>query len=312
MNMQRKLAMVVATGALALGAGHVVQTRADSRMVAAQSAPILVSSVTPLAATDPVVQTPELSGPQIVAQPSAASVLKDSSVPEVIVPAKVATPALPVDCPLQLDAIPQSGGLIGLTMLAPCHIGERVVLRHAGLAVTTRISESGTLFASLPAMSAAALVEVRFASGEQAAVTVSVPEAEQLRRFAVQWQDADAFQLHAFEGGASYGAPGHYSAAFTGTIGQGASVMLLGDSSTDLPLLAEVFTFAPGRDAEIVLEAAVTEATCGRELFAETLMAEGGRVDVADLTLAMPGCEAVGDIIVLKNLAQDMKLAAAQ
>lgn len=312
MNMQRKLAMVVATGALALGAGHVVQTRADNRLAATEGAPLLVSSVTLLAATDPVVQMPDLSEPAIVVQPSASAVPVEPSAPDVIVAAEAATPALPLDCPLQLDAIPQSGGLIGLTMLAPCHIGERVVLRHAGLAVTARISESGTLFATLPAFKAEARVEVRFGSGEQTEVTVSVPEAEHLRRFAVQWQDADAFQLHAFEGEASYGAPGHYSAAFTGTIGQGASVMLLGDNSTDLPLLAEVFTFAAGRDAEIVLEAAVTGATCGRELFAETLMAEGGRVDVADLTLAMPGCEAVGDIIVLKNLAQDMKLAAAQ
>mgnify|MGYP006147623581 CR=1 FL=1 len=59
-----------------------------------------------------------------------------------------------------------------------------------------------------------------------------------------------------------------------------------------------------------VVEAAVTEATCGRELLGETLTSRGGAVEVAELTLAMPDCAAAGDILVLKNLVPEMTLAA--
>ncbi len=321
MNLQRKLTLLVATGALALGAGHVVQKRAAERMAAAQP-DLTVSSITPVAAGPDRVEIPA-TAPKVELPPLPVSVVDAPPAPETPVlaaadpapemqpPVAAAAPEVQ-DCPVQLSLIPQAGGMIGLSLLAPCHSEERIVLRHAGVAVTGKTSASGAYFGALPALTQTAEVEVLFSSSDRAKAELAIPEAAQLRRFVVQWQDADAFQLHAFESGAGYNQPGHYSAAFAGTPGQGAFMTLLGDSTTDLPLLAEVFTYAPGQDAEIVLEAAVTETTCGREIIGETVMAEAGVVDLADLSLAMPGCEAIGDILVLKNLVQDMKLAAAK
>lgn len=311
MNLQRKVSLMVLTGAVALGAGHFVQNKAANRFAGDMPA-VAVSSVTPVAAGPqdnasaalPVVNPAE---PVAAAKPLAVS----EETADALSAKMALTPAVSDNCAMQLDLIAQPDAMIGLSLLAPCHTEQRVVLRHAGLAVTGRTSASGSLFATLPALTALAEVEVGFASGEQVAASVGMPDFEGVQRFAVQWQDADAFQLHAFEKGADYDKPGHISAAFTGVPGESGFLTVLGDASTSLPLLAEVYTFGPDRDAEIVVEAAVTEETCGRETLGETLYAAVGTVEITDLTLAMPGCDAVGDILVLKNLLQDMTLAAA-
>lgn len=280
--MQRQLAVFVAMAAFALGAGHVVQSRAEQGMIRQDDVAVLpVSAVTPVAATDlPVTSL----SPRIVEK----------------------------DCPLSLEALSLPGALLSVTLEAPCQAEERLVLRHAGLAVTAQISAKGFAQVTLPALTVKAEVEALLASGTRLHAQAMVPEVANLRRFVVQWQASDAFQLHAFAPGAGYGDPGHYSAAFTGRPGHGPYLLLLGDSTTALPLLAEVFTFDREESAEIVLESAVTEATCGRDLLAETILAEQGQVTVAELTLAMPECDALGDIVVLRNLAPEMTLAAAE
>jgi hypothetical protein len=294
--------------------------------------PIMDTAAVPPIPTLPEEQAPpavEMAQGQTTVAPetdlSAVTVAATPSTSEIPVPAIAAVdatnpllaPPAPAavqeadSCSTQLDLIPQPGAMIGLTLLAPCHPDERVVLRHAGLAVTGKTSASGALFATIPALTAVAQVEVMFPSGEVTSAQVGMPEITKMQRFIVQWQDGDAFQLHGFENGAGYDQPGHVSASYPGKAGEGAFLTLLGDSTTDLPLLAEAYTFGPDTTAQIVLEAAVTEATCGREILGETIMAADGSVEITDLSLAMPDCSAVGDILVLKNLVQDMKLAAA-
>ena len=93
----------------------------------------------------------------------------------------------------------------------------------------------------------------------------------------------------------------------------GGFLTLLGDSTAKNPLLAEVYTYPadPAAKPEIIVESAVTDATCGRELLGETLNAIGGQVFVTELTLAMPDCSGIGDFMVLKNLVLDLNIAAA-
>lgn len=303
MNLQRKLTLVVATGAVALGAGHFVQKRAADRMAAA---PVIVSAVEPLAAGPDIAIAPrmDVTAPILAAAPAELP-------PPMAAPMPAPEVALAPDCSPRLELIAQPGAMIGLTLLAPCNPQERVVLRHEGLAITGRTTQSGAYFASVPAFAVAAQVEIAFASGDTATASIDIPEAAKLHRFGVQWQDADDFQLNAFENGAGYNQPGHISAAYTGTPGDGGFLTILGDSTTDLPLLAEVYTFGADPKADIVIEAAVTQGTCGREILGETLKVVSGLVETTDLILAMPECDAIGDILVLKNPEQDMKLAAA-
>lgn len=228
---------------------------------------------------------------------------------------------LPADvtaaCAVTLDLMSEANAMIGVTMLAPCHGNERVVLKHGGLAVSGLTTPNGALFTGIPAMEQAARIEVLFSDGERVEATIDVPEVADLRRFAVQWQAEDAFQVHAFEDGAGYGDAGHVSGAdphrpAVGAPAKGGFLTLLGDSTTENPLLAEVYTFPadPDADPDVVIEAAVTDATCGRELLGETLNSLGGTVAITDLTVAMPECDAVGDYLVLKNLAPDLNIAS--
>jgi hypothetical protein len=78
-------------------------------------------------------------------------------------------------------------------------------------------------------------------------------------------------------------------------------------------MMAEVYTWPADAAVSVVpsVEAVVTDATCARELLGETIHAADGKVTIKDLTLAMPDCDALGDILVLNNLVPDVTLAAA-
>ncbi len=208
-------------------------------------------------------------------------------------------------CAISLEVFAEDAAMIGVTLLAPCRTGQRVVLHHGGLAVSMLTLATGSLFATLPAMDATGGVEARFDDGETVRAAAAVPELAGLRRFAVQWQDADRFALNGFEGGADYGDRGHRTALNGG-------VFALGDPEAKPALLAEVYTFPDPEAAHVSVEAEVVAATCGRELLGETLYSAGGAVRAADLTLAMPDCDATGGFVVLNNPLPDMTLAAAE
>ena len=80
-------------------------------------------------------------------------------------------------------------------------------------------------------------------------------------------------------------------------------------------MLAEIYTFP--RDTlngdgteRLSIEAEVTEANCGQDTLARTLESDvEGAVAVIELTFTVPGCDAVGDYLVLQNLLQDLRVA---
>lgn len=355
-DMKRRLARGVAVIAIALGAGQLVQSmsgkapapRAAENQIAKQPKAIervaatdLGDKPAPMVALNPPVNTqPESPKPKA---PVIASVTAPAVMPEVAPKAVVEAPALPSApiaasipampapkpeltakteateaCPVSLELSNADNALIAVTLVAPCHANERVVLKHAGLTVTAKTTLTGALFADLPALLQDAQVEVMFKDNTSVAASVAVPEMATLRRFAVQWQQDDAFQLHGFEDGSDFGGPGDVSQVtphqpVAGAPAKGGFMTLLGDASTDLPMLAQVYTYPKDSKIkpEIVVEAAVTPATCGREVLGQTLQTTADAVNVSDMSLAMPDCDAVGDYLVLKNLVPDMTIAAA-
>lgn len=349
MDMKRRAARGIAVLAIALAAGHLVQNmgreRAPMQVAAAEmtgkptkvetvaAGPEAVKPATkvapeaakPALPTAPLVEVQKLAAPAVAAAPDPMP----KSAPE---PAKLVAPAAPAAkpaelqataepetpaCDLSLELIEMPSAMIGITLLAPCHPNQRVVLRHAGLAVTGQTTATGALFTDLPALETAASVEAFFADGTRANAEVAMPELAALRRFGVQWQADDAFQLHAFENGATYGDPGHVSPADAhrpvgGLPPKGGYLTLVGDAAASNPLQAQIYTFPadPAAKPEVFVEAAVTDKTCGRELIGETLTTTGGSTFVTDLSLAMPECDAIGDYLVLKNLVLDMNMAS--
>lgn len=305
MRLIRTIALGTAVATVALGAGHIVQTRAGTEAVErARSAPAPWESQ----------ETPR----NIVTLSAGPAAAPDPAPVPAIVPAPEPPPAAVPDCTpgLRVSAVP--GALLDVALTAPCDAGARVVLRHGGLAVTARLSQAGALSLLLPALDPAGAVAAVLPGGDRLSAAAPV-DLSAVERFAVQWSATDAFQLHAYEDGAAHGQPGHVSAATPGRAlplvpGRGGHLLTLGDAGVDLPLLAEVYTFPadPARRVDVTVEAAVTPATCGRDMLGETLHSRRGTTTVAEIALAMPGCDAVGDFLVLNNLLAQPTLAQAR
>jgi hypothetical protein len=340
-NLKRKLARVVAILAVALGAGQLMQSLShpdQAAQVARSETAQKAKDIEPLAAGNeataaaalpaPALTPPRLpdngvvratlTGPVPALPPAAVVDLTSPALPAAPQPEAAAPAVAAADpCATTLDLANGANAMIGLTLIAPCHPNERVVLKHAGLAVTGKTTATGALFVDIPAMQKDGQVEVLFADGSKISNAVAVPEVAEMRRFAVQWQADDTFVVHAFEDELGYDGPGDVSPAnphapAPGLPAKGGFLTLLGDATTDLPLLAQLYTLPadPKAKAVVVVEAPVTQASCGREILAETLFSSGSRVTINDLAAAMPGCDAIGDYLVLKNLVPDLNIAS--
>ena len=331
MDLKRRLSLVVLIATIAFVSGHLTQTTLNKHSTLAlakgeaKPVDIVLVAAGPTRAMDNPTIAPKALPNLMFADASntgaADSIFDLPSDPvisadlgEGMSSVKAADDACNIS--LELDAEPSA--MVAVTLVAPCQVNKRVVLRHAGLAVTAKTSATGELSVTLPAFSSSAEVSVRFPDDRIVSATISIPEANQMRRFGVQWLGDDAFQLHAFENGANYGEKGDVSAAdpqkpLAGQKQIGGYLAVLGDDQVDQPMLAEVYTYpaAPETNVKIVIEAAVTKATCGREILGETLADAAGDVSITDLSLAMPDCSAIDDILVLNNVDPDLKLAAA-
>ena len=326
MDIKRKITLGAATLAVALGAGHLVQSGkpGGTATQVADAAEATPTGITPLAASAqpddaappaPVaaafipLQTAALSASPATAPPVAVLASVTPEAP----PAAQPAPAQADACRATLDVVPGANGMLDLTLLSPCKPSTRVVLRHGWLAVTGRTSTGGALFTALPALEASGEVSAMFPDGTIARGAAPV-DLSGLHRFAVQWMADDQFGLNAYQGGAAWGTPGHVHAGARGLPADATGWMMpLGDASVDLPMLAQVYTW-PAKPADIAIdiEAPVIEATCDRELLGETLESQAGAVTRSDITLAMPDCTAVGDFLVLNNLSAGMTTAAAE
>lgn len=212
-------------------------------------------------------------------------------------------------------------GLLAVSLAAPCHPVERVTIRHAGLLFAMQTDFAGGAAFALPAMTRNAEVSVNFADGETARAVQAVGGLDALKRVAVQWRGRPGLRLNAYENGAAYGEPGHVSAAAPRdpAAGEGGFITVLGDPAVEMPMLAEVYTLPTGPaarrvSADLTIEAEVTASGCGRVLHGEALYARAGSDPLRDpLRLAMPGCDAMGDFVMLAlpDHAQPVSVAAA-
>lgn len=333
MDRKRSIAYGTIFLGLALGSGQwLTNSKPNAPIVLPAPQELAASASLPTPAERPVAPAPQLVQTPAEAEPAmsgqithvvpvaAVADIQTDTVPaanQAIAPPADTAPDTTADaCAPVLDLIAEPDAMIGITLVAPCQAGARVVLSHGGLAVTARATATGSVFTSLPAMDAEGAVTVLFPDGSKASAALAMPEVTNLRRFAVQWQARDKFDLNAFDGEATYGSAGHASpVAFetlAATDGVTGKVVSFGDASVELPLLAQVYTFPAGTQPSLTVEAEVTGATCDRELLGETLESAGGRVETRELTLPMPDCEAVGEFLVLKIPAPDLTLALAE
>lgn len=225
------------------------------------------------------------------------------------------------DCTITMQADPIAGAMVRLALSAPCQGSERVTIHHHGLMFTQVTQPDGTLAAEVPALTESALFIASFGNGEGAVAQTQVTSLPFYDRVAVQWKGDSGLQLHAREFSAEYFSEGHVWNASAGDIaraarGEGGFLTSLGHDTSPEALRVEVYSYPAGttsRSGQITLtvEAEVTAQNCGRDIEAQTFeRPAGGTLRVRDLTMAMPDCDTTGDFLVLKNLIQDLTIAA--
>ncbi|WP_068116093.1 hypothetical protein [Tropicimonas marinistellae] len=224
-------------------------------------------------------------------------------------------------CETSLTATPGPAATVRLSLSAPCQGGQVATVRHGALRFTETVAPDGTLEATVPALSVSAAFVLTFGDGETLEAVADVPDANTYERVALQWQGQTGLQLHAFEFGADYGDAGHVHAGAAHTPGRALEVNAgfltrLGRDSVPAGWVSEVYSF-PAADARetgavrISIEAEVTPETCGRRVSAQTLQqAHGTGMSEISLKLAIPGCSAVGEYLVIGDAVPDIQIAA--
>ncbi|MDH3262748.1 MAG: hypothetical protein OEM24_01990 [Paracoccaceae bacterium] len=249
--------------------------------------------------------------------PVAAAVPEDAGGPGLT--AEFGPLGLPCGASLSAEAAP--GGTARLRLEAPCQPGAAVTISHGALSVTFRASSSGVIDTVLPAFEDAARYSARLPDGELLTASALVPGASAYERVVTMWEGAGGLSVHAFEYGAGRGEAGHVwrgapRGAQAAEAGRGGFLLALGTAEGAGARRAEVYSFpaavaARAGAVRIALAAAVTPATCGGEIEAETLqLGEGLPGAPVAVRVTLPDCAAAAGDLMLKNLARDLKIAA--
>jgi hypothetical protein len=288
--------------AVAFGAAHTAE-----RLKAPAVEQSLLTSAAEIAVADRQVETVVEDSP--VPKSASLSGPVDASLGDVVGITSVAASAPPSGgdrCKPVLDLAPLPGAMIHVSLSAPCNRAERIVVRHSGLAFSAQMQADGQATIVLPAMKSDAMVAVNFQDSRLVLGKVTVPDVSSFARYAIVWDAAADLELRVTDGDKVL------VGSRTLTAGPVQQVMALGSSQVSAPVQARVYS-VPGTqlgDADITGELRITPTTCGRTLRLQTVYSVAGVAREEDRSVAVPLCGTAGDILVLKNLAPALKLAA--
>ncbi len=167
---------------------------------------------------------------------------------------------------------------------------------------------------TVPVMSEYAIFLFSFDDKKGTVATTHVPELNAFSRIALQWQGKTDLQLHALEFGAAYGQAGHVWSG-PDAAGEGSTVYL-GQGGDDMSRNVEIYSFPSNTtqntgSVALSVETEVTLANCEQALDVQALEWRGDKhLRSRNLTVEFPGCDGVGDFLVLNNLFQDLTIAA--
>jgi hypothetical protein len=221
-------------------------------------------------------------------------------------------------CGLSVHSEAMPGAMVALDIMAPCRPGLRVEIEHADLTISLLTDAMGLLTVDVPAFETPAIFTIRLGDGEEAVTIAGLPDLIDIGRVAISWQGDLGIELHAFEGGAAFGAQGHVwqeapGSAATTAIGSGGFLSSLGDPTLEGARLAQVYSYprALGEMPRLSVDIPVRAETCGEPVSANSHhLTDSGQIETLPITLVLPGCDAVGDYLVLQNLFDTLRLAA--
>jgi hypothetical protein len=210
-------------------------------------------------------------------------------------------------CGVSITLAAAPSAMIDVDLSAPCARGERVVIRYSDISFTAMTGADGTLEMQLPALEAETLVAAYFEGSAIALGKITVPDAAAHTRLGVEMPYPARFALRAREGDMLYvggaGAQPPYSRS---------PIRTLGAVNGSDRIVAQVYTF-PSQDlnaSDLSVELRITEDTCGQTLPLTAVLSSNGRLSKVEHSVAVPLCGTSGDILVLKNLLRDLRVAA--
>lgn len=224
---------------------------------------------------------------------------------------------LGLPCGITVTATAMPAAMVALDVMAPCRTDASVTINHSGLQITSTTDALGLLTLDIPAFETPAFFSVGFSDGVEETVLVGLPDLFEFDRIGLNWQGDMGLELHAMEFGAAFGDQGHVwqdapagpEAAIAGD-GGFLTMVETGNSFAQVYTLPRA-TLREGDSVRLSIDAPVTQTNCTRDVMARTLRTEGGApVDVTELTFTVPACDAVGDVLVLQNLLDDLRLAS--
>lgn len=218
-------------------------------------------------------------------------------------------------CTTTLTSTTAAAASVTLDLLAPCAANTGVTFHHQGMLFSAITDDLGRAVVTVPALSETAVFIADVGQADGAVTVITVPDVAMYDRAVLQWQGDTGLAIHAREFGAGYGEEGHvWQAAAAAT--DGGFITQLGDARLDGALMAQVYTFPTGTNSrdgmvDLTVEAEISAANCGRDITAQSIQIAPGAEPVAlDLEMAMPGCDAVGELLVLNNMLEDLTLAS--
>jgi hypothetical protein len=304
---------------------------ADVANDAALTTAVSVATVVPPAIEDPVIGIVapqadlipiEVADEGTTFTPDRAPIVLASVTEPDAAPAPLQSQVIPEpSCLVSLIATAAPAAMVDLELSAPCSPLAQLTVHHQGMMFTVTTDDAGMAVMHVPTLAENGVFIADLGNGEGAVAVVTVPDFDQFDRVVLQWQGTEGPEIHALEFGATYGESGHVwqgsaRSADTALAGEGGFLVRLGDGLGQSPMMAEVYTFPSHNSMNagavaFSVETPVTPGNCGTELQAQTIQVSPGAEPFAlDLTMAIPACESVGEILVLKNMLLDLTLAA--
>ncbi|WP_439123680.1 translocase [Marivita sp.] len=303
----------------ALGIGAAMQSWPSSEPKDLSTTPVVVSDVQAVSSTPRVPVQVDLPVVATLPENIVSAAIEQLDSPDIVIPDAPADTGFA--CDVEMTATPIAGAMMSVDLNAPCHGSERVTLHHSGLMFTSLMQPDGTLSIDVPALTENALVIASFLDDAGAVAMTKVTSVPFYDRVVLQWRGDAGLQLHAREFDAEYFTDGHVwhgaeSDPTRAATGDGGFMTTLGTADAPDALLAEVYTFPTGMTetsgtVALTVEAEILSSNCDRSVEAQTLEFRNGRDLISkELTIDVPGCDTVGDFLLLKNLVEDLTIAA--
>ncbi|WP_131802577.1 hypothetical protein [Yoonia litorea] len=222
-----------------------------------------------------------------------------------------ASPASSV-CTTRLTASRAPVAMVDLTVRSPCFPDTTFLIRHGPASFTVWTGAQGLATVTVPALAQRSRFSVYRQNIQYDEVEIYVPAARNYDRIALNWNTPERLDLHAFEGAAFIGGPGHIwvgssNRASDAASGESGYTVALGGEATEPPAQMEVYTFPAGHRAydqsvSIRIGILLDHENCGREIDFTVIEAFGGNFPIAtEASPKMPACDQVGLVVLLAD-----------